>query len=566
MTEPSVKYSGQSTKTIVNKDLNSLLSSNDDDDGKSIYVKNLYPFFYNNTIPNFHTVTANMSSSISEEIFTVTDFYSSDVNRVFVFVKLSLVFGEEEGAVGQNLYLLRIFDQKINGNSSEQYEFSLSDQKVFTFPSNLKCTSMNVDSYTSTLILSFVDLTYMATQNKIGLFCQKVFLIQTNYGNISIIDSNGFLLEDSCVKIEKIDPTIGEKIVNSIEVDYESRLVYILTSANDFKMPQSKIIKLSLIDPTINNQPIDIRYDGFLDLISISNMYIVNIYTELANIRTAKIRFLYVGVHYLRGNEEFIVSEVKQIDLLEFNETKSINFLPHEQSEHSNIKVSKSDATELFVIVKYYRKEFCILQKIDMLEEKVYYQESGMRCRDFGAGDILLDTSPFDLFLIATTHPHNYMSSFSIFGGPFSEEKPPTYEDFSPNDPRLNFPYRDQLDLDSTVNFRWRFISLGSYTTYTHKDKYGFDRDYYPLIAVVTVNSEVPLQQYVFLTSSIEIDVSRPYSSSEGFYIFVYENWFTTGLVSFLLFSLVGLIVGIVSDRLVRCYRKWKKGKFEPLY
>jgi len=195
-------------------------------------------------------------------------------------------------------------------------------------------------------------------------------------------------------------------------------------------------------------------------------------------------------------------------------------------------------------------KEFCILQKIDMVTGSIFYQNTGLRCEDYhSTGALLIDTSPFDLFLVLNT-----------------KTVPPTYQKFSESDSRQQFSYRDELVLRYNAALYWRFLSLASYTTYFHPDKYGFMREYYPVIAIVTMESSIPFQHYVFLLNSIEVDVSPPYTSSQGLYVFAYENWFTTALLSFIL--VIILIVGLVlcHRAVLLCWRRVSKARFERLY
>ena len=212
-------------------------------------------------------------------------------------------------------------------------------------------------------------------------------------------------------------------------------------------------------------------------------------------------------------------------------------------------------------------KEFCILQKIDMVTGSIFYQNTGLRCEDYhSTGALLIDTSPFDLFLVLNTQSADYLSSFSLIGGPITKTVPPTYQKFSESDSRQQFSYRDELVLRYNAALYWRFLSLASYTTYFHPDKYGFMREYYPVIAIVTMESSIPFQHYVFLLNSIEVDVSPPYTSSQGLYVFAYENWFTTALLSFIL--VIILIVGLVlcHRAVLLCWRRVSKARFERLY
>ncbi|KAG2387599.1 hypothetical protein C9374_001193 [Naegleria lovaniensis] len=531
---------------------------------REIAIKDRYPFYYNTTWSNFHVITRNMTSNADEELFIATDIEDIYTNRIYVFVKLYQLYLNSSKDSYSKLYLLRVYDQQIAGNDSNDYNFELTDQEIFVLPDYLKCTAMSVDRYSKVLLLTFVHLSnaISTTSPDIPSFCQRLFIITTWYGNLTIINKEGILLEDTCLG-SGLDPTVGNRVTNNIEIDSASRLVYILSAAYSYVNYEPRLLKLKLVD-TDADVP-TLSYQGYLLLDSIRNYIILNIYSEISNIGNVVNRFLYIGVHYLRKSEDVITTEVKQIDLVSFKESKSINILPNEQSVHSNIKVSKSDATEIFVVVKYYLKEFCLIQKVDMMQGQIYYQSSGLRCEDFRNGDILLDTSPFDLFFVTNTHIDNYLSSFSMVGGPFSSKAPPEYKDFSINDPRLNFPYRDEIILSNGLKLRWRFLSLDSYTTYEHADQYGFIREYYPVIAIVSMESDMPFQEYLFLLSSIEIDVSPPYTSSEGFYIFVYENWFSTCLVSFI----VLVILIILTSLLLRCgikrVKKWRKRGFERI-
>ncbi|KAF0981725.1 hypothetical protein FDP41_012382 [Naegleria fowleri] len=530
---------------------------------KEIAIKDRYPFYYNTSWSNFNIITRNMSSSADEELFIATDIEDVYTNRIYVFVKLSQLYLNSSKDTYSKLYLLRVYDQQIAGNDSDEYNFDLTDQEVFLLPDYLKCTAMSVDRYSKVLLLTFVHLSNaISTLTNTPSFCQRLFMISTWYGNLTMINSEGMLLEDTCLG-SGLDPTVGNRVTNNIEVDSTSRLVYILSAAYSYINYEPRLLKLKLVDSGADVP--SLSYQGCLLLDSLNNYIILNIYSEISNVGNVVNRFLYIGVHYLRKNEDIITTEVKQIDLVSFKETKSINILPNEQSVHSNIKVSKSDATEIFVVVKYYLKEFCLIQKVDMMQGQIYYQSSGVRCEDFRTGDILLDTSPFDLFFVTNTHIDNYLSSFSMVGGPFSSKEPPEYKDFSINDPRLNFPYRDEIILASNLKLRWRFLSLDSYTTYEHEDDYGFIREYYPVIAIVSMESDMPFQKYLFILSSIEIDVSPPYTSSQSLYIFVYENWFTTTLASALLL----IVLIILTTLLMRCgikrVKKWRKRGFERI-